>query len=357
MQSKSIRVLVVDDSALMRKMATDILSNAGDIEVVGIARNGQEALDKLPILLPDVITLDVEMPVRDGLSTLQEIMKVRPTPVVMLSSLTTAGAETTMKCLHLGAVDFVAKPSGSVSIDLDKVGIELVDKVRVASKTKAGAGARHLATLAAIKPITMARGPVIKVRDRVIIIGSSTGGPRALQTVVPHIPAELGAPMVIVQHLPEAFTGTLANRLNSESSYEVREAKEGDRLAPGVALVAPGGKHLVFDSNAVARLTTDPPIHGVRPAVDVAMASLVNHFGARTVGVLLTGMGKDGAMAMKTIRDKGGATIAEDESTCVVYGMPKAAVELGAVQTLVPLHQVAQSVVDALTKDAKALAS
>jgi two-component system chemotaxis response regulator CheB len=347
-----LKVLVVDDSAFMRKMVCEILSRDPGISVAGTARDGKDALTKLETLQPDVITLDVEMPVLDGFGTLEEIMRRRPTPVVMVSSLTQRGAEATLRCLELGAIDFVGKPSGSISLDIEKVAAELIAKVKSAAK------ARLLPLSQSFKPSEppIRPAPVFSSPSKpkqigsagsgVLVIGASTGGPRALQTLVPALPADLRLPVVIVQHMPAGFTASLAQRLDSMSPLEVREAAEGDLLQAGRILVAPGGRHLEFNSGGVVRLTDDPPVHGVRPSVDVTLASLTRLYGSRVAAVLLTGMGRDGARALKAIRALGGETFAEDETTCTVYGMPKAAVELGGVGCLLPLPQIAPALAE-----------
>ena len=361
MPQAPIRVLVVDDSAFMRKMVTEILARDPGLCVVGQARDGADALVKLDALQPDVITLDIEMPVLDGFGALAEIMRRRPTPVLMLSSLTQVGADATLRCLEMGAVDFIGKPSGAISLDIEKAAGEMIAKV------KAAAGARILPRLASPPPSPVGGGLRGNARaaasspgprvlkgggeragrgsaPAVLVIGASTGGPRALQTLIPALPADLGVPVVIVQHMPPGFTASLARRLEQTSPFEVREAADGDRLQPGVILVAPGGRHLQFTCGGVARLTDDPPVHCVRPAVDVTLASLASLYGPRVVAVLLTGMGRDGARGLKLVSDRGGRTFAEDETTCVVYGMPKAAAEIGAVGCLLPLPALAPAI-------------
>ena len=363
--SLPLKVLVVDDSAFMRKMVCEILGRDPELCVVGPARDGADALLKLETLQPDVITLDVEMPILDGYGTLAEIMRRRPTPVVMLSSLTQRGAESTLRCLELGAVDFVGKPSGSISLDIEKVAADLIAKVKAAAKARLHHVSAHSAAArpASVRPApgpsvpeTAARripAPAAETKDSgkggqaktrsggVLVIGSSTGGPRALQTLIPGLPADLGLPVVIVQHMPPSFTASLALRLDGISPLEVREAAEGDTLRAGRILIAPGGRHLEFDLDGTVRLSDAPSVHGVRPSVDVTLASLTRLYGARITAVLLTGMGRDGARGLKTIYDLGGKTFAEDETTCTVYGMPKAAVELGGVGCLLPLPQIA----------------
>ena len=332
-------MLVVDDSAFMRRLITTILSAEHDFDVIGQARNGAEAIEMTVKLQPDVLTLDVEMPGVDGFQALQEIMKVKPTPVVMLSSLTLAGAEATIKCLELGAVDFIAKPSGSISLDLYKVGADLIERVRAAASSTV----RRTSPSIQSKSPSHTRRP-IETRPDYIFIGTSTGGPRALQQVIPKLPGDLGVPVVIVQHMPAGFTTPLAARLDAESALRVRQARPGDRLEPNTVLIAPGGLHMEVVRNGYVRLNDGPTLNGVRPAADITLGSMVNEFGGSVMGVLLTGMGRDGAAAMKRLHDASGHTIAESPDTCVVYGMPRAAVELGAVDLVLPLHEIADEI-------------
>ncbi len=346
-----VRVLVTDDSAFMRKMISEILSKDPAIEVIGTARDGADAVAKVLSLKPQVVTLDVEMPIMDGFAALTRIMKEQPTPVVMISSLTQAGAEATIRCLGAGAVDFVGKPSGSISLDIEKVGQEIAAKVKMAARVR-------MSSQAPVAPVAPPRPFLPSPRvpapgggtplPRVLVIGSSTGGPRALQALMPCIPGDLNIPIVVVQHMPCGFTAALAKRLNEACDYEIREAATGDMLRPGLALVAQGGKHLEFSSDGRARLTETPPVHNVRPSVDVTLASLVQAYSGRIMAVLLTGMGDDGARGLKAVRHLGGITFAEDASTCVVYGMPKSAVEMDAVDHLLPLPAIAPAIVEAV---------
>lgn len=353
-----IRVLVVDDSAFMRKVLTDLLNQDPELQVVGAARDGLDALDKVETLAPDVVTLDVEMPRLDGLSTLEELMKRRPLPVVMVSSLTRSGAEVTIRALAAGAVDFVAKPSGSISLDMSKVAGELVAKVKAARRARpraaepaaadtAGAN-RAAAGPAAAAPLDEVRAPAaLRLRtQRVVVIGCSTGGPGALHQVLPRLPGGLAAGVLVVQHMPAGFTRSLADRLNELSSLRVREARPGDLVEPGVALVAPGGYHMLVAPDQTIRLSQDPPLHGVRPAVDKTLESVVPVFGCHTLAVIMTGMGYDGARGVAAVRRAGGRAIAEDESTCVVYGMPKVVVETGNADRVVPLPDMARTIAD-----------
>lgn len=351
---KQVRVLVVDDSALMRRLISDLLLSDPEIDVVGQAKDGLDALAKLAALKPDVITLDVEMPVLDGMETLKRIMKDQPTPVVMLSSLTQAGADTTMQCLRLGAVDFVAKPSGTISADMRRVAQEITEKIKMASGTVSTKKARpedaastnsiaagHTKLSLSLPELQSTFNELaFQPKAEILLIGASTGGPKALHYLIPKLPPHFGVPTIIVQHLPSMFTRMMALQLQKETDLTVREAEEGDRLYAGTILVAPGGRHLTLDGRGFVRLTDDPPLHGVRPAIDVTLASLIGFYGSAIAAVLLTGMGKDGAMGLKTLHDLGGITVAEDHSTCVVYGMPKAAVELKGVTHLLPLTDI-----------------
>ena len=344
--STPISVLVIDDSAFMRKMVTEIISRDPDLKVVGQARDGSDGLAKIESLRPDVVTLDVEMPVMDGREALTRIMNgPRPLPVVMLSSLTQVGAEVTMQCLSLGAVDFVAKPSGAISLDIDRIAAELITKI----KTAAVARIRRASPLPLPEPPIHSASRVASAANiALLVIGASTGGPRALQTLIPMLPVDIGVPILIVQHMPPGFTESLARRLDGMSQISVREAVAGDRLTDGVALVAAGGHHLQIDASGQVHLTNEPPVHGVRPSVDVTLASIAAVYGSRTVAVILTGMGKDGARGMKTIREMGARTIAEHESTCVVYGMPKSVVELNAAEQILPLPRIAAAITAAV---------
>ena len=368
-----IRVLVVDDSAFMRKVLSDLFKGESDFEVVDVARNGAEAIEKVLQHSPDVVTMDIEMPVMDGLSALEKIMTVKPTPVVMVSSLTKAGADATIRALSLGAVDFVAKSAGSIS-RIDDIAKELLQKCREA---RGISGKRlqpkEIQAIPVPKPkppvpstpvvpvIPTLITPVPPVRsvafpgmsDWIVAIGTSTGGPRALQEVLPRLPGNLPCPAIVVQHMPPGFTKSLADRLNSLCDLTVKEAADNDRLTPGTVYVAPGDFHLTLrkeGNSTYIKLNKEPAIGGLRPAVDPMMVSVADVYGAKTVGVILTGMGHDGAKGMQAIKRLHGLTIAEDQSTAVVYGMPKAAVEAGVVDNILPLSQVADGIVQCLKK-------
>ncbi len=342
---KRIEVLVVDDSAYMRKVVSNLLESDENIVVIGTARDGLDALEKIKSLKPDVVTLDVEMPRLDGLSALQRIMKECPTPVIMLSSLTQDGSETTVKALTLGAIDFVGKPSGTISLDIHKVQEELVAKVRVASRAVV-TNFRSSILPVLQKPVSFS--PVLPsglTPNRLVVIGSSTGGPNALQQVVPRLPGNLSAAVLIVQHMPPGFTKSLANRLNDTSQLEVCEAQEGDELLSGKAYVAPGGYHMILRSKTLLGLNQNPPVHSVRPAVDVTLESAVDFYGSRIVAVILTGMGFDGSRGAASVKQAGGKTIAQNEATCVVYGMPRVVVEMGKADRILPIHNIADEIV------------
>ncbi len=335
-----IRVLIVDDSAFMRYTIQRHLDADAAITVVGTAQDGIEALQKIPTLKPDVVTLDVEMPRLDGLSTLERVMKQFPTPVVMLSSQTAKGAQTTVKSLMLGAVDFVQKPSGSA--ETRAVMAVLVEKVKAAAgvhRTKIEQPVQpppSISHRAALRPFSTG--------DPLVVIGSSTGGPKALQEVVSHLPADLPAPVVIVQHMPAGFTKSLAQRLNDMCPLTVQEAADGDRLAKGLVLLAPGDYHMEISDKKRIKLNQGPRRNHVRPAVDITMETAAEQFGPSVVGVILTGMGSDGTDGARRIKANGGHIIAEDEATSVVYGMPRSVVEAGLADVVVPLPDVAQTI-------------
>jgi len=336
-----IRILIVDDSAYMRFTIAKRLGEIPGFQVVGSARDGVEALDLIPKFNPDVITLDVEMPRLDGLSTLREIMSTNPRPTIMVSSLTTEGARETVQALTLGAVDFVAKPSSKANIEA--IMDDLVVKIQRAAKAKV-----YPITAKWRKEITEENNPTKKTRsyskaDKVVVIGASTGGPRALSTVIPQIPSDLPATYLIVQHMPVGFTHSLAERLNNISNIEIREAAPGDTLEVGRGLLSPGGFHMVLDENNCISLNQNPTVHGVRPAIDVTMISAAQKFGASTIGIVLTGMGTDGTNGSALIHGSGGYVIAEDESTCVVWGMPRSVQEAGVADAIAPLPEIANT--------------
>lgn len=339
-----VKVLVVDDSAFMRFTITKHLNEFPGITVVGTANDGREALVKIPELKPDVVTLDVEMPNLDGLSTLREIMSRHPLPVVMLSSLTSEGTLETVRALTLGAVDFVAKPDNKANMAsiLEEVGNKVL---RAANARVWKTTQKTVLVEPVLTPrITDKRVRPLKKQDKIVVIGSSTGGPRALNTVVPMLTADIPAAFVIIQHMPAGFTRSLSERLNTTSELYVKEAAPDDRLEAGKVLLAPGGFHTVFDENEKVTLNQNPTVHGVRPAVDVTLLSLAKLYGNRVVTAILTGMGSDGTNAAMLVHNSGGWVISEAEETCVVYGMPRSVFEAGASDEVVPLEKVAGAI-------------
>lgn len=346
MSHHPVRVLIVDDSPFMRHTLTKYLDADPGITVVGQAHDGIDALAKVAELRPDVVTMDVQMPRMDGVTALERIMAEHPTPVVMVSALTKRGARVTIQALMRGAVDFVAKPSESLQIhDIIE---ELAEKIKMA----AGLGTSPML----VQPITFPPTPtkvgpqLFNKGDPLIIIGASTGGPRALREVLMELPGNLAAAVVVVQHMPIGFTEPLAQRLNQSCALTVQEAAQGDRLAHGLALIAPSGYHLQFDGQRKVLLDSGPRRNGVRPAVDVTMESAAEQHGAAVIGVVLTGMGHDGAAGAQSVKAAGGRVIAEDESTAVVYGMPRSVVEAGAADYTLSLHMVASKLVELVGK-------
>jgi two-component system, chemotaxis family, protein-glutamate methylesterase/glutaminase len=334
-----IKVLIVDDSALVRQVLSHILSGASDIEVVGSAPDALVARDMIKALNPDVLTLDIEMPKMDGLEFLEKLMKLRPMPVVMISSLTQRGAEATLRALELGAVDFVAKPKLGVAEGLDSYAEEIVAKVRAA------AGSRFLRKTTLHVPSTSQ--PIIKgASEKLILLGASTGGTEAIKEFLLNMPPTC-PPILIVQHMPPGFTASFATRLNGLCRIDVKEAVDGERVVPGHAYIAPGGKHLVLKRSGAfyqTGITDEAPVSLHRPSVDKLFLSAVPHVGANTVAVIMTGMGKDGAQGMLALRGAKVYTVAQSEASCVVYGMPREAVQLGAVDAVVDLSDIAAHV-------------
>ena len=372
-----IRVLVVDDSAFMRKIITDILASSPDIEVIGKARGGQEAIEKVTELRPDVVTMDIEMPGLDGLHALGYIMSECPTPVIMLSGAESRQADVTMTAFEYGAVDFILKPSGNISLDMVKIKEELVKKVKAASsvevhklgfiedKSMKENGHKKSTPSTSIKqeeprsdiidvvPLKQKKeSSGIKGRyQKIIIIGASTGGPRALQQVIPLLPSNLRAPVLVVQHMPPGFTKSLAERLNAQSMIKVREAMEGDILQPGTVYIAPGDFHMTIkqqkingETREVIVLARGEKVQGVRPSVDVLLNSVAPIFGQNSLGVILTGMGSDGTDGIRKLKLAGGRVMAEDESTCVVYGMPRSVIEQKLADYILPIDRIAENI-------------
>ncbi len=351
---RKTRVLVVDDSALVRKAISEALSRDPDIEVVGTAIDPYDARDKILKLSPDVLTLDIEMPRMDGLTFLQLLQQHRPMPVIVISSTTRSGSEAALRALELGAVDVLCKPSSSYSIG--ELGFQLAARIKVAAKARMGLASpvpvpdRDRGARAAASASVAARYSP----RQLVVIGSSTGGTEAVKQVLTGLPGELPG-ICIVQHIPPVFSQAFAERLNRCCGFEVREAAHDDELRPGLALVAPGDQHMAVEwggSRYRVRLNRGPMLHHTRPAVDVLFASAAACPGARVVAVILTGMGSDGAQGMKKLHDLGATTIAQNEETSLVYGMPKAAVELGAVDRVLPLGLISNALYQAALEQA-----
>jgi two-component system chemotaxis response regulator CheB len=355
MNEAKIRVLVADDSALMRRLLGDILSSDPRIEVVGTAKDGADALEKAAALSPDVLTLDVEMPQKNGLEVLETLMKTNPIPVIMISAQTQEGAQTTFKALSLGCVDFVEKPSGTISLDIGKVAEELISKVVMAKNARVHPLQKKNGEPPAGKnaPFAPAASRPKAGRREIVAVASSTGGPRALQHLLSKLPGDFPVPIVITQHMPKDFTASFAKRLDAVSAISVTEGEEGMQLQPGLAVVAPGDHHLVVKKRAPGMfccgLSDAPPVLSVRPAANIMFQSVADEFGGKVVGIVLTGMGRDGADGAIALHAKGAYIIAESQETCVVYGMSKAAVETGAVDEILPLYDIP----DALLRSVK----
>jgi len=342
-----IKVLVVDDSALVRQLMSEILASDPGIQVVGTAADPYIAREKIKQLAPDVLTLDVEMPRMDGLTFLQNLMRLRPMPVVMVSTLTEAGAQVTLDALALGAVDFVAKPKLDVARGLGAYTADLIEKVRAAARARVTALTTRSSAPATLAPIAY------RTTDRLLAIGASAGGTEAVREVLAQMPADAPA-TVIAQHIPGSFSGAFAQRLDRHSRMTVREVREEQPLLAGHAYVAPGGRHLrVYRSGARwhCRLGDDAPVRRHRPSVDVLFESVAQHAGANASAALLTGMGDDGARGLLALREAGATTFAQDEATSLIWGMPGAAVALGAAQEVLPLSQIAQRLLASTTRD------
>ena len=347
------RVLVCDDSPLLRRVIRDMLTDGG-LAVVGEARDGFELVEKAVALQPDVITLDVEMPRRDGLEGLRELMVTRPTPVIMVSALTGEASAETTAALGAGAIDVVEKPALHLSPrGWDATRDELVAKVRSA------AGARTAALARPVHPAT----PGVRLATSagraggdLVIIATSTGGPRALHSVVPYLPSRVGGGVLIVQHMPAGFTRPLAAQLDEKSTLAVRESEETDQIRSDTALIAPGGSHLEVTARGRVRLSQAPPIGALRPRADVTIESAARHYGARITLVVLTGMGDDGLAGARAVRAAGGTILVEAERTCVVWGMPRSVEEAGLADAVLPLDAMPLAIAEAVTPRARALA-
>lgn len=337
------KVLVIDDSAFMRRVLSEMINDDIHLEVVGTARNGEEALKKVEQCHPDVITLDLNMPMMDGLEFMERFFTMYSIPILVISSYTqTRRSEKTIRALELGAFDFLPKPSGEISLDIEKVKEDLQEKIKLAAASK-------MPKIKKTKKMDISVVPSKGfAREKIVFIGASTGGPRAIKNVLSSLPEDFPTSVLIVQHMPAGFTDSFAKRLHELSAITVREAKVGDSLEPGVALVAPGDRHLILDAKGRVVLLDTPRLHGVRPAVDITLLSVADLYKEKTIAVILTGMGKDGADGMLKVKQFGGRTIAQDESTCVVFGMPKAAIDNKSVDLILPIERIGQAIMESL---------
>jgi len=368
MNSKKTTVVVVDDSALVRGLLTEIINREPDMVCIGAAADPLLAREMIRTLNPDVITLDVEMPRMDGLDFLARLMRLRPMPVVMVSTLTERGADVTLKALELGAIDFVSKPKIGVADGLRQLGVDITDKIRTAAKARVhrlpgtaapgqGVGASNSAATATRPSAPTAMGRLST--EKIIFIGASTGGTEATREVLVNLPADCPAVM-ITQHMPPGFTKSYAARLNTLARIRVAEATDGERVLPGHAYIAPGGFHMSVErsgANYVARVHDGDPVNRHKPSVEVLFESAARVVGRNALGVMLTGMGGDGAKAMKTMRDAGSWNVCQDEASCVVFGMPREAINHGAANEVLPLTQIAPRLIEWLRSNAGAATS
>ncbi len=361
---KPLRVLVVDDTVLYRKIVSDVLASIPDIEVVGSAHNGKAAISKLASLKPDLLTLDIEMPEMNGIQVLEHIQKQAPhIGAIMLSTLTHEGGAMTMKALELGAFDFIPKPqSGTMAENRIKIEAAIGPMIqafrrsaRVIGKSTsipsqkkftAGTPTRQVSPPSIRRPVN----PLHRSKAEIIAIGISTGGPNALAKMLPMIPRDIGVPIVIVQHMPPMFTQSLANSLSAKCAVEVREARQGEPIVPNTVFIAPGGKQMKIVAGAdgksrVIKITDDPPENSCKPSVDYLFRSVAHHYVGRATAVIMTGMGSDGTDGLKLMKQNGATIIAQNEATCVVYGMPREAAETGLADAVLPLNQIADMIV------------
>ncbi|MCX4187393.1 protein-glutamate methylesterase/protein-glutamine glutaminase [Methylophaga sp. OBS4] len=350
---KKISVIVVDDSALIRQLLSDILNADAEIEVVAIAADPYQAREKIKIFNPDVLTLDVEMPRMDGVTFLRNLMRLRPMPVVMVSALTEHGAQVTLEALELGAFDFVAKPKLDLSHTFADYAEEIIAKVKAAAvvnvsalERRPGPGAAEKLSVETVLAPQAGKATRLKMTEKVIAMGASTGGSEAIKQVLCALPADAPA-IVITQHIPVAFSAAFAKRVDGLASIQVRQAEEGEQILPGHAYIAPGDRHLLVERSGACyycRLNDGPPVSRHKPSVDVLFRSVAQHVGPNAVGIMLTGMGSDGARGMLEMRQAGAFNLAQDEKTSVVWGMPGAAIKAGATEKVLPLQGIAAEI-------------
>ncbi|MCL4428333.1 MAG: chemotaxis response regulator protein-glutamate methylesterase [Deltaproteobacteria bacterium] len=350
--AEPIRLLIVDDSPFMRRAISSLVDGEEDIKVVGTAKDGQDAIRQINDLKPDIATMDIEMPVMDGLTALKIIMEKCPIPIIMLSSLTEEGAKETLDALDLGAADYIPKNLSNVSLNILKVKDDLISKIRAITAKKyffkpyVKELREHGVKEQAVEYV---KGAAKNNKIDIVAIGSSTGGPKALQDVIPKLPQNFPVPIILVQHMPKAFTGPFAERLSSISHIKVIEAAGGEIIKPGTAYLSPGDKHLSIIKEKglgfVTSLSNEPEDLINRPSVSVMMESVAKEYPGKALGVILTGMGSDGLLGMKKIKETGGKTIAQNEATCVVYGMPKAVVDAGLADVILPIYKIGDEII------------
>lgn len=341
-----IRALVVDDSAFMRGVITKMLESDSEIEVIGTAKNGIEAIEKVELLKPDVMTLDIEMPLMNGLEALKHIMEKNPLPVIMFSALTQEGAEITLEALNIGAADFIAKDFSNFSVNIINKENELVHKIKTVAKKKRLYSIRR--TIGTKQTLSVSK--IVKTRYNILAIGASTGGPPAIEHILASLPQDFPVPVIIAQHMPRLFTKSFAHRLNNAAKIEVKEAENGERLKSGTAFIAPGDIHM-----SVKRKGNDVYVDFVnetkyiyRPSVDLLFSSTAQAFGEASISVILTGMGSDGLVGAKEIKSKKGYVIAQNEETCVVFGMPKAVINANMADAVLPLEKIPEEIIKIL---------
>ncbi len=346
-----INVLVVDDSAFMRNALSSMISSDPEITIIGTARDGVEAVDKVAELKPDIVTLDVEMPRMNGIEALKLIMEKTPVPVIMVSRLTTEGVEVTLDALDIGAVDFIPKNLSDLSINIVKIKEVLIEKIKNICRNGNG----HKRVLLPSRPLDIKQKTQTYSSRRtvgIVSIGSSTGGPRALQSIISSLPENYPVPVLIAQHMPASFTGPFAERLNHLSAVSVKEAEDGEAISEGHVYIAPGGCHMGIAQDRLTKTTIkivkDNGKYIYKPSVDFLMQSVVEFFSGHVLGVILTGLGNDGAKGMKEIKNKGGRTIAESEESCIVYGMPRAVINSGCADKIIPLTEIAGELINAV---------
>ncbi|EKQ51155.1 MULTISPECIES: chemotaxis response regulator protein-glutamate methylesterase [unclassified Clostridium] len=359
---EKIKIIVVDDSAFMRKAISDMIESESNFEVIAKLRDGRELIEKVDKYSPDLITLDVHMKDLDGLATLKELKRLgKNYPIIMLSSATTEGSELTLECLDNGAISFITKPSGAISLDIAKVQKNLIEQIKSITSSvnlKRKSSNVHRETSNKFTNETIVKevkenktninvSVVIPKSKKIdaVVIGASTGGPKALQEVLTKFPANLGVPVFVVQHMPEGFTKVFSERLDKACNMKVVEASDGMKINNDTIYIAKGGQHMTVGSSSAIHLNNEPPIWGVRPAVDKLFNSAIKVYKGNLVSAILTGMGKDGADGTANIKDYGGITISEDKSTCTIYGMPKAAFETGKVDLVLPLDEIARNII------------